>query len=57
MDRRKSIKTLIIGGISVGALLKPVTGQTTVRLRQALRKRRRCFCINRMKEEMAHEKN
>jgi gluconate 2-dehydrogenase gamma chain len=57
MDRRKSIKTLVIGGISIGAIAEacnrrensPIAPETSGKDAIA-------SGINRMKEELAHEK-
>jgi gluconate 2-dehydrogenase gamma chain len=57
MDRRKSIKTLVIGGISIGTIAEacnrhensPIAASTSDKDAIA-------SGINRMKEEMAHEK-
>lgn len=57
MDRRKSIKTLIIGGISVGAIAEACNrSENSPVAPSAAEKDAVVSGINRMKEEIAHEK-
>ncbi|HEY2648367.1 MAG TPA: gluconate 2-dehydrogenase subunit 3 family protein [Puia sp.] len=57
MDRRKSIKTLVIGGISIGALAEACnTHENSPLAPVASDKDAIVSGINRMKEELAHEK-
>jgi len=57
MDRRKSIKTLVIGGISIGAIADACNRHENGPVTQvAAEKDAIVSGINRMKEEIAHEK-
>src|SRR5450432_175110 len=57
MDRRKSIKTLVIGGISIGAIAEACNRHENSPLAPAAADKEAVVSgINRMKEEMAHEK-
>jgi hypothetical protein len=57
MDRRKSIKTLVIGGISIGVLAEAChTHENSPVAPAAAVKDDIVAGINRMKEELAHEK-
>ncbi|HEX3080738.1 MAG TPA: gluconate 2-dehydrogenase subunit 3 family protein [Puia sp.] len=57
MDRRKSIKTLVIGGFSIGAIAEACKQQENSPLApSASDKEVIASGINRMKEEIAHEK-
>jgi gluconate 2-dehydrogenase gamma chain len=57
MDRRKSIKTLIIGGISVGAIAEACNRSENSPVAPATAEKDAIVSgINRMKEEIAHEK-
>jgi gluconate 2-dehydrogenase gamma chain len=57
MDRRKSIKTLVIGGISIGAIAEACNRHENSPLVPAAADKEAVVSgINRMKEEMAHEK-
>jgi gluconate 2-dehydrogenase gamma chain len=57
MDRRKSIKTLVIGGISIGAIAEACKlHENSPVLPTAKEKEAIVFGLNRMKEEIAHMK-
>jgi gluconate 2-dehydrogenase gamma chain len=57
MDRRKSIKTLVIGGISIGAIAEACNRHENSPIAPATSDKDAIASgINRMKEEMAHEK-
>jgi gluconate 2-dehydrogenase gamma chain len=57
MDRRKSIKTLVIGGISIGAIAEACNRHENSPVAPvAADKEAIVSGINRMKEEMTHEK-
>ena len=57
MDRRKSIKTLIIGGISIGAVAEACNRHENSPIApEASGKDAIVSGINRMKEEIANEK-
>jgi len=57
MDRRKSIKTIVIGGISIGAIAEACNRHENSPLAPAAADKEAIISgINRMKEEMAHEK-
>jgi hypothetical protein len=57
MDRRKSIKTLVIGGISIGALAEACNTHENSPLAPVAKDKEAIVSgINRMKEELAHEK-
>jgi gluconate 2-dehydrogenase gamma chain len=57
MDRRKSIKTLVIGGISIGAIAEACNQHENSPIAPATSDKDAIASgINRMKEEMAHEK-
>jgi len=57
MDRRKSIKTIVIGGISIGAIAEACNRHENSPLAPAAADKETIISgINRMKEEMAHEK-
>jgi hypothetical protein len=57
MDRRKSIKTLVIGGISIGAMAEACKWhENSPAVPDEKAKEAIVSGLNRMKEEMAHEK-
>ena len=57
MDRRKSIKTLVIGGISIGAVAEACNRHENSPVAPSEKDKEAIVSgINRMKEEMAHEK-
>ena len=57
MDRRKSIKTLVIGGISIGTLAEACNrSENSPVARSEKEKDAIVSGINGMKEEIAHEK-
>src|SRR3954466_9153765 len=57
MDRRKSIKTLVIGGISIGAIAEACNRHDNSPVAPAAADKEAIVSgINRMKEEIAHEK-
>src|ERR1700712_75166 len=57
MDRRKSIKTLVIGGISIGAIAEACNRHDNSPIAPAKTDKEAIVSgINRMKEEIAHEK-
>ena len=57
MDRRKSIKTLVIGGISIGAIAEACNRRENSPIAPATSDKDAIASgINRMKEELAHEK-
>jgi gluconate 2-dehydrogenase gamma chain len=57
MDRRKSIKTLVIGGISIGALAEACNRHENSPVAPAATEKEAIAAgINRMKEEIANEK-
>jgi gluconate 2-dehydrogenase gamma chain len=57
MDRRKSIKTLVIGGISIGAIAEACKQHENSPVMPAEKDKEAIVSgINRMKEEMAYEK-
>jgi gluconate 2-dehydrogenase gamma chain len=57
MDRRKSIKTLVIGGISIGAIAEACNRHENSPVAPAESDKDAIVAgINRMKEEIAHEK-
>ena len=57
MDRRRSIKTLVIGGISIGAIAEACNRQDNSPVAPAATGKDSIVAgINRMKEELAHEK-
>ncbi len=57
MDRRKSIKTLVIGGISIGAIAEACKQHDNSPVATAVTEKEAIVSgINRMKEELANEK-
>ena len=57
MDRRKSIKTLVIGGFSIGAIAEACNRHENSPVAPAASDKEAIVSgINRMKEELAHEK-
>jgi gluconate 2-dehydrogenase gamma chain len=57
MDRRKSIKTLVIGGISIGAIAESCRWHENSPVMPDEKEKDAILSgLNRMKEEMAHEK-
>jgi hypothetical protein len=57
MDRRKSIKTLVIGGISIGAIAEACNSHENSPIAPSEKNKEIIISgLNRMKEEMAHEK-
>ena len=57
MDRRKSIKTLVIGGFSISAIAEACNQHENSPVAPAEKDKDAIASgINRMKEEMAHEK-
>ena len=57
MDRRKSIKTLVIGGFSIGLVAEACTTHNNSPVAPTEKEKEAVFSgINRMKEEMAQEK-
>lgn len=57
MDRRKSIKTLVIGGISIGAIVEACNTHENSPIAPDKKSKDAIVSgINRMKEEIAHEK-
>ncbi len=57
MDRRKSIKTIVIGGISIGTLAEACKQHENSPVAPSQKEKEAIISgINRMKEEIAHEK-